>query len=69
MNPAKYFGLKDAGLIAEGSRADLVLLDANPLEDIRNTHKIAAVVVRGNYLSKQDLQEMLKNAANAAEAN
>ncbi len=69
VNPAKYFGLKDAGLIAEGNRADLVLLDANPLQDIRNTRGIAAVIVRGKYLSKQDLQEILKNAAKAAEAN
>lgn len=69
LNPAKYFGLKDAGLIAKGNRADLVLLDANPLQDIRNTRSIAAVIVHGRYLSQQDLQGMLKNAANAADTN
>jgi len=66
-NPAKYFGLNDVGLIAEGQRADLVLLDADPLQDIHNTRKIAAVIVRGKYLSRQDLQEMLQRAADAAE--
>ncbi len=39
--------------------ADLVLLDANPLEDIRNTRKIFGVVVDGKYYSRKDLDKML----------
>jgi len=36
-----------------------VLLDANPLKDINNTRKIAAVIARGRYLPKEALQKML----------
>jgi len=47
-NPARYFGtLKEMGTIEPGKLADLVLLTANPLEDIRNTRKIKTVVLRG----------------------
>jgi hypothetical protein len=47
-NPARYFGtLKDMGTIETGKLADLVLLNANPLDDIRNTRQIRTVVLRG----------------------
>ena len=46
--PARFLGWDQAmGTIEARKVADLVMLDANPLEDIRNTRKIAAVVVRG----------------------
>ena len=48
--------------------ADLVLLDANPLDDIHNTRKIRAVVLNGRYLSRADLDEMLKQVEAAAAA-
>ena len=48
LNPARYFGtLKDMGTIEAGKFADLVLLNANPLDDIRNTRKISTVILRG----------------------
>ena len=47
-NPAKYFSLKNSGMIKPGYISDLVLLDANPLENIENTKKIAGVM-RGNH--------------------
>ena len=47
-NPARYFGkLNDMGTIEPGKLADMVLLYANPLDDIRNTRKISLVVLRG----------------------
>jgi hypothetical protein len=49
--PASYFGMLDSlGTIAPGRIADLVLLDADPLLDIRNTRRIAAVVSAGRIV-------------------
>ncbi len=63
-NPARYFGiLEETGTVEEGKSADLVLLDADPLEDIRNTQKINTVVMRGHYYSRADLDAMLERAA------
>jgi imidazolonepropionase-like amidohydrolase len=68
-NPAKFFGReKDLGTIETGKLADLVLLDANPLDDISNTQKIEAVIVSGRYLSRSDLDKMLSKAEEAANA-
>jgi imidazolonepropionase-like amidohydrolase len=59
-NPAKCLGKLDSmGTIEQGKVADLVLLDADPLQDIRNTQKIAAVVVGGKIFDKTALHEML----------
>jgi hypothetical protein len=61
INPARYFGIEArAGSIAPGKRADLVLLEANPLDDIRNTRKISSVVVRGRLLDRKELNRVLK---------
>ena len=49
--PAKHFGLNDRGVIALGYRADLVLLSANPLEDITATTKIEEVWIEGVEVS------------------
>jgi hypothetical protein len=67
LNPAKYLGMEDRlGSIEKGKLADLVLLDANPLEDIRNTQKIAGVAVNGRYLSRGELDKMLAGVEKAA---
>jgi imidazolonepropionase-like amidohydrolase len=59
-NPAKCLGKLDSmGTIEQGKIADLVLLDANPLQDISNTQKIAAVVVGGKIFERAALQKML----------
>jgi hypothetical protein len=59
-NPSKYLGLLDSlGTVEEGKLADLVLLDANPLEDIANTQRIAAVILDGKLIAKSQLPEPL----------
>jgi tetratricopeptide (TPR) repeat protein len=59
-NPARFMGReKELGTIESGKLADLVLLDANPLEAIGNTRKIDAVVCGGRLFSKTALAEML----------
>jgi imidazolonepropionase-like amidohydrolase len=67
LNPARFFGKeKDFGTVQEGKIADLVLLDANPLEDIRNTTKINSVVVNGQLLERKRLDQLLAEVEAAA---
>ena len=56
-------------LEAGGKFADLVLLDANPLEDIHNTQKIRAVILRGKLLDRNFLDEQLAKEENFAKAH
>lgn len=46
-NGAEYLRLPDAGTLQAGKSADFLVLDANPLDDITNTRRIATVVLRG----------------------
>lgn len=63
-NPAEYLrASKEWGTIEKGKRADLVLLDANPLTDIRNTTKIDAVVVGGRWLDRPTRERMVLEAS------
>jgi imidazolonepropionase-like amidohydrolase len=63
VGPARFAGLdKQLGSIAAGQIADLVLLDASPLENIRNTRKIFAVVQGGRLLARSDLDAMLASS-------
>ncbi len=63
LNPAKFFGLDQTlGTIEQGKIADLVLLDANPLLDIRNTQRISAVVSNGHLFDRKALDKMLGEA-------
>ena len=67
LNPAKFFGLDQTlGTIERGKIADLVLLDANPLLDIRNTQRINAVVSNGRLFDRKALDKMLSEAAVSA---
>ncbi len=70
LNPAKFFGrLDELGTVEEGKTADLVLLDADPLVDIRNTQRIEAVIANGKLFEKADLEKMLKDVEMMAQTN
>ncbi|HEX8209746.1 MAG TPA: amidohydrolase family protein [Longimicrobium sp.] len=67
LRPARFMGRADSlGIVAGGRLADLVLLDANPLADIRNTQKIRGVVLNGRYLDRAALDALLADAERAA---
>jgi hypothetical protein len=69
INPARFLGkISDLGTVERGKVADLVLLDADPTLNIRNTRKIAGVILAGRYFSRQDLDSLL-NKAQAAGKN
>ncbi len=65
ITPATFLGLKNKGVIEKGKEADLLLLDKNPLEDIRNTLTIKAVIRNGKYFDRQSLDVMLAEAKKA----
>jgi imidazolonepropionase-like amidohydrolase len=52
----------DSGTVAVGQKADLVLLDANPLEEIGNSRRIAGVMLRGRWLSSRSIAKMLRQS-------
>jgi hypothetical protein len=59
-NVAAFFKVeKEAGTVTAGKRADLLLLDANPLADIANTMKIAGVMMGGRWMSREEIQRRL----------
>ena len=63
-NPALFFGTLDkTGTIEKGKRADLVLLEANPLDDIANTQKRAGVMLKGKYFQQMDMYRWLDEIA------
>ena len=63
-NPAMFFGTLDkVGTIEKGRRADLVLLEANPLENISNTEKRAGVMLRGKYYTQAEMNGWLDQIA------
>ncbi len=75
-NPAEYFAEfmktpRDFGTVEAGMRADLILLDANPLQSVANLSKRAGVMVRGRWLPESELRKMLENIArlNAGKAD
>jgi imidazolonepropionase-like amidohydrolase len=63
INPALYFHAEaDFGTVAPGKRADLVVLDDNPLADIANLRRISAVVRAGRLYDRSELDALLRSA-------
>ena len=68
--PADFLGkLQTQGTVEQGKIADLLLLDANPLDDIHNTQKIRAVILHGKLLDRIFLDELLSKEENFAKAH
>ena len=65
-NAAEHFGSDAFGRVAVGARADLVLLEANPLDDAANLAKRAGVMVRGRWLPAADIEIKLEELAESA---
>jgi imidazolonepropionase-like amidohydrolase len=55
-NGAEFLKMTDAGTVAVGKRADFIVLDANPLDDIKNTRRIASVYLRGSAVDRAALR-------------
>ena len=67
--PARFLGAADTlGTIEPGKVADLVLLDADPLIDIRNLHRVHSVVLRGRYLSPREVDSLRTSVRNLVTA-
>ncbi len=63
-NPSMFFGtLEKVGTIEKGKRADLILLDANPLENISATEKRAGVMLKGKFYAQTELNKWLDEIA------
>ena len=68
LSPAEFLGVDDTlGTVEPGKQADLVLLAANPLEDISNTRRIEAVMTRGRLFDREALDALLAGAEQAAQ--
>jgi hypothetical protein len=62
--PATWLGIEDKiGTVEVGKYADLVLLDANPLDNISNTRKISGVFVNGQWVNRKKIDAMLSDLA------
>ena len=66
IDPARFLGReKELGSVEKGKLADLVLLSADPLQNISDTQKIDAVIVNGRLLDREELDSLLRDAENA----
>lgn len=65
-NPALFLGATDSlGSIERGKLADLLLLDANPLSDVRNTRRISMVIANGRVFDRTALNALLTHVETA----
>ena len=67
-NVGQYFKAQDDfGTIAVGKRADLILVDGNPLQDLANAERRSGVMIRGRWIPEADIQSRLRQIAAAYE--
>ena len=62
-NAAEFLRMNDAGTVAAGKRADFIVLDANPLDDIKNTRKISEVYLRGAAVDRAAIKARMMKPA------
>lgn len=68
--PFEYLGEAErAGTVAVGKQSDLILVDANPLEDIAAASKIAGVLVRGRWIGSDEIRNRMQAIADAEKGN
>ncbi len=68
LNAAEFIGSEDSlGTVETGKIADLVLLDADPRDDISNTRRITAVIIGGRALERAELDAVLANVRRLAD--
>lgn len=60
INSPAYLHKTNYGAVAAGKKADILLLDANPVADIHNTQKVYALIVKGKLLDRSALDQLLK---------
>ena len=69
VNPARFFDMEDVfGQLKEGMAADILLVNSNPMEDIGALKDLTGVMVRGVWLSKEDIDQKLQLIAKSASA-
>lgn len=69
VNVAEHLGVLDRGTVAEGQAADLILLRANPLEDVANVREIEGVMIQGRWLDSAAIEAGLEDIAEANRSN
>ena len=62
---AEYFGTDEFGTVGNGKRADLLLLDGNPLQDLGNLARRSGVMVNGRWVAEREIQDRLQRLARA----
>jgi imidazolonepropionase-like amidohydrolase len=66
-SPAEFFGIQDTvGTVETGKIADLILLERNPVENIKDTTSIAVVMRDGKYFERPEIEKMLADMASQA---